>query len=353
MMFRSLVFALILFCSNSLNAQIPRYYAEVDFGNKSEPVVDQLFELLTKSLFQYYPYTSSETDVWDVLRTSCADPENLDNVILVYGHDDTDEFTQNDRTRNIYSNQSGSCIGYWSREHVYPKSLANPSLITSFPGAGTDVHNLLPCDCQMNSVRSNRLFVSGSGNSGTSGNGFYPGDEWKGDVARILMYMHIRYPSQCNAMEVAEGEITYDTTYSSMPDLLLKWNVEDPVSDLEVIRNNDNYAFQGNRNPFIDNPYLATLIWGGPTAKDTWGNLNEKSYYKDLNAYPTICKNELFITNYFKEENIDYSIVNIDGDVVQTGKTTYSIPLNEQKAGTYVLKLGNDNSSKEITIYIQ
>ena len=103
--------------------------------------------------------------------------------MLIYGYDDTDESTKNDRTRNIYSNQSGSCIGYWNREHVFAKSLANPSLVTNQPGSGTDIHNLRSADCQMNSTRNNRLFVDGSGNSGTSGSYFFPGDEFEWQFA--------------------------------------------------------------------------------------------------------------------------------------------------------------------------
>jgi len=61
------------------------------------------------------------------------------------------------------------------------------------------------------------------------------------------------------------------STYSAdFPDILLKWNIEDPVSDFERQRNNVVYGIQHNRNPFIDNPYLATVIWGGPAAQNTW-----------------------------------------------------------------------------------
>ena len=55
-----------------------------------------------------------------------------------------------------------------------------------------------------------------------------------------------------------------------MPDIFLEWNEEDPVSPFEKTRNNVLQDIQGNRNPFIDNPYLATLIWGGPQAPDSW-----------------------------------------------------------------------------------
>ena len=114
----------------------------------------------------------------------------------------------------------------------------------------------------LNSTRGSLLFDDGSGATAYSTNrgGWYPGDEWKGDVARILMYMYVRYKSQCLPLNITMNPATYS---SDFPDILLKWNVEDPVSDFERNRNNVVYNIQHNRNPFIDNPYLATVIWGG------------------------------------------------------------------------------------------
>ena len=94
-----------------------------------------------------------------------------------------------DRLRGVFEkcNFSGctGTAGLWNREHVFAKSLANPSLETNFPGPGTDVHNLRAADSQKNTQRSNRLFIDDSGVDSRIINGdyFYPGDEWKGDVA--------------------------------------------------------------------------------------------------------------------------------------------------------------------------
>ena len=85
------------------------------------------------------------------------------------------------------------------------------------------------------------------------------------------MYLH--YGSQCLPTHVTSG--TTVASDSNMVDLLLQWNAEDPVSQYEDNRNtylgNANNAYgQGNRNPFIDNPYLATVIWGGQIAQNRW-----------------------------------------------------------------------------------
>ena len=94
-------------------------------------------------------------------------------------------------------------------------------------------------------------------------------------MARIVMYMYLRYGTQCKPSFTAIGR--RNTRDQNMINLLLEWNQEDPVSSIEDNRNkyhantSNRYA-QGNRNPFIDNPYLATIIWGGPTATNRWGS---------------------------------------------------------------------------------
>jgi chitodextrinase len=153
--------------------------------------------------------------------------------------------------------------------------LANPNLGTSGPGA--DAHNLRACDFQQNSTRNNRKFGTGSGIAAyiNPTGDWYPGDEWKGDVARIIMFMYLRYGNQCLPANVGTG--TPLSVDSNMIDLFLQWNVDDPVSAYETNRNNVLAGIQGNRNPFIDNPAFATQIWGGPQAEDKFnlGNDNE------------------------------------------------------------------------------
>ncbi len=180
------------------------------------------------------PYSSSSFDTWDALKQTDVNPQNANEILLIYGWEDgSDNDVKNDRERGI--NSTGGNVGDWNREHVFPKSLASPSLETGSPGPGTDIHNLRPSDVQWNSARGNLKFVDGSGNSGSTGGNWYPGDEWKGDVARIIMYMYLRYDgngsstaeTQCLASNVGVGN-----TVSNMINLFLQWNVDDPVSDI-------------------------------------------------------------------------------------------------------------------------
>ncbi|WP_417214389.1 endonuclease [Bizionia sp.] len=136
---------------------------------------------------------------------------------------------------------------------------------------------------------------------------FYPGDEHKGDVARIIMYMYTRYPNQCEALNIGFGT-TDHAPFQDMPDVFLKCNAEDPVSQFERDRNEIIYQNQGNRNPYIDNPYLATLIWNGQKAEDTWGTLSiPEKKFEQLTIYPTYTSNYIYIKGNTKTKSYHYT----------------------------------------------
>ena len=234
--------------------------------------------LATKIITTHTNNLSYTPGIWNAVMVTDMNPIDNSEVLLIYGFEDgSDSNSTNDRERNINDNcTSNSCVGLWNREHVYPTSLATPDLDqdgTNGPPYA-DAHNLRPCDSQRNSSRGNKKFIAGSGNSGPTGTGWYPGDEWKGDVARIIMYMYLRYDERTLPSNVGFG--SNSDTPDDMIDLFLQWNADDPVSTIEKQRNpyhenTSNSDAQGNRNPFIDNPRLATRIWGGPEAEDIWG----------------------------------------------------------------------------------
>ena len=171
------------------------------------------------------------------------DESNADNVILMYTGESRywEEYSSGN---NAYQPQT------FNTEHVYPQSLLESDV------ALTDLHHLRVCDADINSDRSNYPFEDGSGSYALGDNKWFPGDDWRGDVARMIMYLNIRY-----------GE-TFEKVGSK--ELFLEWNIADPVSTFEIQRNNIIEGAQGVRNPFIDNPYLATLIWGGNPAENKW-----------------------------------------------------------------------------------
>ncbi len=266
-------------------------------------------------------------------------------MILFYGYDDTDNVSINDRTRAITAQQSsGSCIGYWNREHVFAKSLANPSLVTNSAGAGTDVHNLRAADCQMNSRRNNNYFKDGSGDSYLDGD-FYPGDEFKGDVARIIMYMYLRYPTQCEPTNIGVGSTSYSND-ADMPNIFLEWNEEDPVSEFERNRNDVIFSYQGNRNPFIDNPYLASLIWSGPNAVDSWGVLSTSDLdSKTVFIHPTIAQDYVYVEGLEVSKDTT-KIYNQLGQVLEFDLEGNRIDVSKLSKGMYLMSIQQKNQSK-------
>ena len=331
--------------------QIPSYYTSVDFTQTGESLRTQLTTLITSTHTTLLPYTSSSTDTWDAIKASDLCPASPEDVMLIYGSNDTDSETKNDRLRDKdLSCHSSSCIGLWNREHVFAKSLATPTLETNYPGTGTDAHNLRAADSQMNSSRSNRTFAAGTGVSYiTSGSHFYPGDEWKGDVARILMYMYVRYPSQCLPENVGTGTANY-APLGDMLDLFLDWNAEDPVSEYEQNRNAVFENMQGNRNPFIDNPQLATRIWNGPATTDAWGVLEvPHETIENIHIYPRVTSGIIYVTGA-EDKQCTVEVYSVLGQEVKNEITEDKVDLSALKPGLYIVRLSCDNVMKTVKI---
>ncbi len=224
----------------NIPANLISYYSTMSFTTDA----DLNHELLKEFTIEKHTTILSYGQRHDYLYNADEDSVNTDNVILMYSSESRywEEYTSGN---NSYSPQT------FNTEHVYPQSRLEAD------DAVTDLHHLRSCDATINSNRSNFPFTSGSGTYQlVNSNEWYPGDEWRGDVARMIMYLNIRY-----------GE-TFDKVGTL--DLFLEWNVADPVSSFEIQRNNIIEGAQGNRNPFIDNPYIATLIWGGSPAENKW-----------------------------------------------------------------------------------
>ena len=138
-------------------------------------------------------------------------------------------------------------------------------------GPGTDVHHLRPEDVTVNSARSNKDFDNGGSAvaqcSGcyTDSDSFEPRDAVKGDVARMIFYMSVRYDGGDGWPDL---EVNNSTSNGTNPNIgkvsvLLQWNAQDPPDAFEKRRNQVIYdKWQHNRNPFIDHPEWVSSIWG-------------------------------------------------------------------------------------------
>ncbi|QUG40563.1 endonuclease [Psychrobacillus sp. INOP01] len=230
----------------SIDSPLDVYYQDA-FGKEGEALKTALHEIIDD-------HTQLSYDkAWEALRETDEDPKNKNNVILFYSGD----------SRSKSSN--GGDVGQWNREHTWAKSHGN---FGTSNGPGSDIHHLRPTDMQVNSSRGSLDF----GNGGSSvkncaeckrtSNSFEPPNRVKGDVARILFYMATRYEKGDKVdLELNEKLGNGSAPYHGKLSVLLEWHKQDPVDEFERNRNDVIQKWQGNRNPFIDHPEFAELIW--------------------------------------------------------------------------------------------
>jgi endonuclease I len=330
------IFTLFLLLSlQTLFAQQP-YYDDVNLSLTGQDLYFALQQKIENASTSF-----NYGDTRDSMKITDEDPENNNNVLLLYGYDDAGSCTT-DRSRDKDDFGGSSC--QYNREHTFARSNANPSMgnvDNGTTGIGADPHNIRPTDQQMNNNRGSKKFADGSGNAGDVGSGYwYPGDEWKGDVARIMMYMYTRYGDRCKPSLNGNGALQGST---EMLQVYLQWNAEDPVTDFEDQRNPYLENFYGNRNPFIDNPYLATLIWGGPAAEDRWGLIGTEEFIaENISVYPNPTSEILWVKDdtSFSVEN--YSVYDISGRRILFNTFSTSekkVDVSNLNSGVYLLEL--------------
>lgn len=340
--FYTLIFTLL---SCTVFAQ-QAYYDGIEFNQNSEGLFRDIAIKISdyNQSFTYGDNRDSMKITDDEDFNDADGNDTSDTVWLIYGYANDDNCVT-DKTRNENSFGSGSCT--YNREHVFARSQANPSMGStdnSFTGIVADPHNIRPADGKMNSDRSNRKFADGSGTaSGNVGANWYPGDEWKGDVARIIMYMYTTYGDRCLPEYAAVGEKEGDT---DMLKLLLEWNVEDPVSDFEDQRNDYLETEFSNRNPFIDNPALATVFWGGPQAEDRWGNLSNHSSLQQnpISIYPNPTKGNAIAINNLQSK-ADIAIYDVLGKLaIKTSVNSFNKNVNIENLnkGVYLVRISSE-----------
>lgn len=135
-------------------------------------------------------------------------------------------------------------------EHTWPQSEGANGI------AKSDLHHIFPTSSTTNSIRSSLPFCdvvtvkweadqSKRGLNSFGEHCFEPPLGHKGNVARALFYYSIRY-----GVAIDSHELGY----------FKQWHHEDPVDAAEVSRNELIKQYQGNTNPFVDEPELVELI---------------------------------------------------------------------------------------------
>jgi len=283
-------------------------------------------------------------DIIDILKTADQNPKNSNQVWLMY--------VEQSRSKLEFQD-TGINTGKWNREHIYPQSRGGytdgtssipdginvwlPTNADDILAGHADAHHLRAEDGAENSLRSNKDYglTAYNGPNGTMGS-------WKGDVARSVFYMAVRY----NALSVVNGDIP-DTTVGQLGDLasLLTWNTLDPSDDFEMNRNNYIYTWQVNRNPFIDYPDLANYIWGAKAGQVWHSNLSANNFDNlKVNLYPNPAKKSISISGL--NENATIEIYNSIGAKVLEkeffGETKMNIDF---PAGVYFAKINSGDKS--------
>ena len=274
----------IITISSSIQAEIPLGYYDTADPSSTVALRNSLNDIIDDH--QRFPYTSSETDTWDILEIADENPDDPMRIIDIY--------------LNASYEKQGGGNSFYNREHTWPKSYGFPD-----DGDGnypyTDAHHLFLSNSGYNSSRSNKPYDNcdsgcnelttesnnGRGGSSTESNwtiGSFTDGSWetwdgrKGDVARALMYMDVRYDGNSHSVTgFSEPDLilTNDRSlidssntgtngsvaYMGLLSVLIEWHKSDPVDDFERRHTDAVYNYQGNRNPFIDHPEYVACVF--------------------------------------------------------------------------------------------
>ena len=267
----NLILILVL-VSATLFAQIPKGYYDGTEGQEGYTLKTTLHNIIKGHNNHGYD------GLYDGYQTTDVDNyyENDGTVLDMYSENPTGSDPYNWTHNNDHCGQyqhEGDC---WNREHLIPQSFfgSNSPMVS-------DIHFVVPSDGKVNGNRSNYPIAEVSSASWTSLNGsklgscssssysgtvFEPIDEFKGDIARMLLYFVTRYEGQLSGFNPSNSRNPLDGSEDRgyeqwYIDMLMNWHEQDPVSQRELDRNDACYDFQNNRNPFIDHPEWVQCIW--------------------------------------------------------------------------------------------
>ncbi|MCR4964733.1 MAG: endonuclease [Bacteroidales bacterium] len=335
---------LLLTISFSLSAQIPAGYYNSAINKHGYALRVALHNIIKNHNTETYNqlwYDFYATDVrpdgkvWDIYSDN---PNGQTSYLYSFGNDQCGSYTS-----------EGDC---YNREHSVPKSWFNEATPMY-----TDLFHLYPTDGYVNGRRSNFPYgevsnvtwVSSNGSklgysaiSGYSGTVFEPIDAYKGDLARTYLYMATCYMDKDFGYE---GKSMFEGG-SLKPwalQMLLNWCANDPVSQKEIDRNNAVYEIQNNRNPFIDFPELANMIFGSDTLVNFQSAIDDY-LFASCSVYPNPATDFVHVSLSQTGEPVTGQLYNITGQAEWTatlseGEESFTIPMQDMPQGVYILHL--------------
>ena len=300
----------LLLVNIALFAQIPDGYYDGTEGLTGYTLKTALYNIIKNHTDNgyddlYYGYEDTDTDYYyendgTILDMYSENPEGVDPYNYNHGYDQCGNYQD-----------EGDC---YNREHLFPQGFFD-----SNSPMKSDIHFVVPSDGKVNGMRGNLPFgevgnadwLSDNGSKrgtcsfpGYSGTVFEPLDDFKGDIARCLLYFATRYENQVSNFDPNANNNPLDGSSDQVYEdwfieLLLEWHAEDPVSQREIDRNNAAYDYQNNRNPYIDYPewvecvWLDECYWLAFTSSPVTAAIEEMQYTYNI-SYVTINENETF-----------------------------------------------------------
>ena len=294
---RLYIFLLLLFdVAATLKAQAPAGYYDSANGLTGNDLRAALHNIIKND--EHVSYTPG---IWNAYQTT--DLQTGTNYIWDIYSDFN--FTYSTNQCGSYQGE-GDC---YNREHLWAQSWTNSDATEQ-----TDLHHIYPTDGYVNQQRGNYAFGEVNNATWTSHNGsklgscktslgysgtvFEPIDEYKGDIARALMYVSVRYYGQDDNWKSDQSMTDKSNIKQWAIEMLLKWHHNDPVSEKEIARNNAVYGIQHNRNPFVDSPNYADMIWD-----PNWSS----SYQIIVSADPAVGGSVSVTYDFNESASIDFS----------------------------------------------
>lgn len=284
-MLKKYLFAIIAFPA-ILSAQAPEGYYSGTESLSGYALKSKLHDIISTKTYNYH-YDDLKTlyGQTDIDRYYDYDASNSTYLLDIYSNNPTGTTAYHYTLNNIIGSANAEGLG-WNREHMMPQSSFN----NAYP-MYSDLFFVIPTDARINQLRSNypygkggstvfhsfsngsKILSNATPNATYTGRVYEPIDEFKGDIARSLLYYAVRYEGKLGSFNFTTNandptkdqnpldgteEKAYENWYVAM---LLNWHQQDPVSQREIDRNNSVFNLQKNRNPFVDHPEWVNLIW--------------------------------------------------------------------------------------------
>ena len=327
----------VLLAPAFLFSQAPANYYDGTSGIAGYELKSKLHDIVSTNTFTWHygdlPNFYGRTDLDQYYD---YDVSNNTYLLDMYSSNPTGTTAYHYTAENLISSAGAEGLGY-NREHMMPQSSFN----SNYP-MYSDLFFVIPTDARINQLRSNypygiagttnyytftngsKISKNGTPNSGYTGRVYEPHSEFKGDIARSLLYYVVRYEGKLNSFNYYNGsspandtspldgteEKAYEDWFLA---LLLQWHNNDPISQKEIDRNNIVYGIQKNRNPFIDHPEWVNAIWSQnpaivvATAPENLSASQISSYFVNLNWIPSTDSDVLGYKIYQNGVPIGYS----------------------------------------------